>query len=165
MNKKIVGILVCTLLISTAAFSVAIKVNNTGNTSRGWTESQKLLATDGALDDRFGCSSEINGYDAIVGAYFDDFSGKTNAGSAYVFTYGGASWTQQVKLTASDAQSNDEFGWSVSIDGDYAIVGAHKEDGSGTDRGEHIRRMVVVQIEEQHIFSTVLVVHGHNNKN
>ena len=135
MKKKIVGILVCTLLISTAAFSVAIKVNNAENTSRGWTESQKLLAGDGAGDDRFGCSAEINGYDAIVGAYFDDFSGKTNAGSAYVFVYGGASWSQQAKLTASDAQSNDEFGWSVSIDGDYAIVGAHKEDGSGTDRG------------------------------
>ena len=135
MKKKIVGILVCTLLISTAAFSVAIKVNNTGNTSRGWSESQKLLASDGSLNDRFGCSAEINGYDAIIGAYFDDVSAQANAGSAYVFTYGGASWTQQAKLTASDAQSNDEFGWSVSIDGDYAIVGAHKEDGSGTDRG------------------------------
>ena len=135
MKKKIVGILVCMLLTSTVAFSVAIKVNNTENTSRGWTESQKLLAADGTVNERFGCSAEINGYDAIVGAYLDDFGGKTNAGSAYVFVYGGASWSQQAKLTASDAQSDDEFGWSVSIDGDYAIVGAHKEDGSGTDRG------------------------------
>ncbi len=135
MNKKIVGILVCTLLIFTATFSVAMKVNNTGNTSRGWSESQKFLAADGALDDRFGCTVEINGNDAIVGAYFDDIGATTNAGSAYVFVYDGATWAQQAKLTASDYGANDEFGYSVSIDGDYAIVGAHKEDGSGTDRG------------------------------
>ena len=31
-------------------------------------------------------------------------------------------------MTASDYQANDEFGWSAAIDGDYAIVGAHKVD-------------------------------------
>jgi len=123
------------LLISTAALSVAVSVDENSCNMGSWSEKQKLLAGDGAGNDRFGSSVEINGNDAIVGAYFDDISGQTNAGSAYVFVYGGASWTQQQKLTASDYQANDEFGWSVSIDGDYAIVGAHKEDGSGAERG------------------------------
>ncbi len=136
MKKKILGIFVCMLLIGIAILPTIGSVNsNKVCTIGGWTQTQKILASDGAGDDRFGSSVEINGNDAIVGAYFDDISGQTNAGSAYVFVYGGASWTQQQKLTASDYAANDEFGWSVSIDGDYAIVGAHKEDGSGTERG------------------------------
>jgi hypothetical protein len=135
MNKKIVGILVCTLLISTAAFSMAINVNKSGGNSRGWSETQKLLATGGSVNDRFGSSVEINSNDAIVGAYFDDVSSQSNAGSAYVFVLSGSTWSQQARLTASDAQQDDEFGYSVSIDGDYAIVGAHKEDTNGAEAG------------------------------
>ena len=37
-------------------------------------------------------------------------------------------WSQQAKLTASDAASNDEFGLDVSMSGDYAIVGANSGD-------------------------------------
>ena len=136
IKKKIIGILVCTLLIGIALLPTSGSVNNTEVCIIGaWSQTQKILAADGAVDDRFGNSVEINGNDAIAGAYFDDISGQGNAGSAYVFVSSGGSWSQQQKLTASDFQANDEFGWSVSIDGDYAIVGAHKEDGSGTDRG------------------------------
>jgi len=39
------------------------------------------------------------------------------------------------KIIASDAEDNDIFGTSVSISEDYAIVGAMREDGTGTDRG------------------------------
>jgi len=135
MSKKIISIFVCMLLIYTVAFSMAINVKEMNKSSSGWSETQKIISSDGASDDRFGCSVGINGDSAIIGTYFDDFSTKTNAGSAYIFIRGGSSWTQQAKLTASDSDNDDEFGWSVAIDGDYAIVGAHKEDGSGTDRG------------------------------
>jgi len=41
-----------------------------------------------------------------------------------------------LKKTASDAEDGDTFSNSVAISGDYAVVGAHKEDGvGGTDRG------------------------------
>jgi len=133
MNKKIIGIFVCTLLLSTVTFSIAINVKEINKPSRDWSETHKIISSDGANDDRFGCSVEIDGGSAIIGAYFDDVSGQGNAGSAYVFVSSGGSWSQQQKLTASDYAANDEFGWSVAIDGDYAIVGAHKEDGSGTD--------------------------------
>lgn len=39
------------------------------------------------------------------------------------------------KLTASDASASDEFGYSVSIDGSYAVVGAYQNDDNGTDSG------------------------------
>ncbi len=39
------------------------------------------------------------------------------------------------KLTASDGDEEDEFGWSVSLSGDRALVGAWGDDDMGTDSG------------------------------
>ena len=41
----------------------------------------------------------------------------------------------EIKATASDAASYDYFGNSVSISGDYAIVGAGGDDDNGSDSG------------------------------
>ena len=71
---------------------------------------------------------------ALVGSYQDD-DGGVNSGSAYVFTRSGSTWTEQAKLTASDAASFDDFGYSVSISGDYAIVGAYSNDDAGSNSG------------------------------
>jgi hypothetical protein len=45
-------------------------------------------------------------------------------GSAYVFTRSGTSWSQQAHLTADDGAALDDFGWSVALFGDTALVGA-----------------------------------------
>jgi hypothetical protein len=52
-----------------------------------------------------------------------------------VFVRSGGSWTQQAKLTASDAAAFDRFGLSVSVSGDTAVVGAHGDDDGGIDSG------------------------------
>ena len=39
------------------------------------------------------------------------------------------------KLTASDASSQDRFGWSVALSGNTAIVGADSDDDAGTFSG------------------------------
>ena len=52
--------------------------------------------------------------------------------SAYVFTRASdGTWTQQAKLTASDAGSSDYFGSSVSVSGDTVVVGAQYDDDNG----------------------------------
>jgi len=92
----------------------------------GWvdaTEDAKLSASDAAFNDLFGFVVSISGDTAIVGAIQDD----SEAGSAYIFVKPGGGWvdaTEDAKLTASDAQQNDFFGWSVSISGDTALVSA-----------------------------------------
>ena len=98
-----------------------------------WTQQTKLVASDAAGSDRFGWSVAIDGDYAIIGSERDD--DPTDSGSAYIFKRSGTSWTQQSKLTASDAAATDYFGYSVGISGDYAIVGAWKEDAGGTDAG------------------------------
>ena len=94
----------------------------------------KLTASDGAAEERFGDSVSISGDYAIVGAPRDDDNGD-RSGSAYIFKYNGGSWIQQTKLTASDGEAYDWFGWSVSMSGDYAIVGAPYDDDNGGASG------------------------------
>jgi hypothetical protein len=102
-----------------------------------WIEEDKLTASDAADFDRFGDSLGIDGDDVIVGARGNDDAG-TSSGSAYVFNHaGGGVWSEQAALTASDAAANDNFGWSVSISGDTAAIGAALADLSfvGSNEG------------------------------
>jgi MYXO-CTERM domain-containing protein len=93
-------------------------------TGATWTQQQELLASDGAAWDRFGASLSLAGDTALVGAHAKD-NGK---GVAYVFVRTGAAWSQQQKLLASDGASGDQFGYSVSLSGDTAVVGAYGKD-------------------------------------
>lgn len=88
-----------------------------------WVHHQKLTASDAAPGDYFGFSVSLSGQYAIVGAYMNGGSG-----SAYIFKRSGSTWTEEQKITASNAQAGDYFGFSVSMTSDhvasYAIVGA-----------------------------------------
>ncbi len=54
------------------------------------------------------------------------------AGSVYVFVREGDTWVEQAHLAASNAGSDDRFGWSVALWGDTLVVGARGEDGAGS---------------------------------
>ncbi|MCD4829444.1 MAG: T9SS type A sorting domain-containing protein [Candidatus Cloacimonetes bacterium] len=99
-----------------------------------WAQQAKLTADDGAAWDHFGCSVSISGDYAIVGAHWDDDDGE-KSGSAYIFHRSGTVWTQQAKLTADDGAEDDKFGSSVSISGDYVVVGAYWDDDNGDESG------------------------------
>jgi FG-GAP repeat len=99
-----------------------------------WTERTKLVGGDGAADDRFGVSVGIDGGTIVVGAYRDDDSG-TNSGSAYLYVRSGANWTQGGKAVADDAAAGDQFGISVAVDGDTALIGAFTDDAPGSNSG------------------------------
>ncbi len=93
------------------------------------------MASDGEADDYFGSSVSISGDYAVVGAYREDNKG-SNAGAAYAFLRSGSNWNQTSKQTASDGEADDNFGYSVCISGDHAIVGAYYDDNEkGTDAG------------------------------
>jgi hypothetical protein len=96
-----------------------------------WTQQQKLLASDGAKYDCFGCSVSLDGDTALIGSPFNEYG----SGSAYVFTRTGTIWTQQVKLVALDSTHEDYFGWSVSLDRDTALIGAYGDDDNQEQSG------------------------------
>ena len=100
-----------------------------------WTEQAKLNSSDPAANDQFGISVAVSGETAVVGAWLDD-DGGSDTGSAYVFVRSGTVWTQQAKLTAFDAAANDNFGTSVALSGDTAVVGAPRNGSPGqSDEG------------------------------
>ena len=95
------------------------------------TQVAKLKATDGAGGDQFGISVSVEGDTVVVGAYVDDDDG-SDSGSAYVFVRPSdgewATATETAKLTASDGAEGDNFGYSVSVDGETVVVGANRDD-------------------------------------
>ncbi|MBN2011711.1 T9SS type A sorting domain-containing protein [candidate division KSB1 bacterium] len=100
-----------------------------------WNMQDKIAASDGGADNRFGINVAISGQFAIVGAFFDDDFG-TRSGSAYIFERINTDWTEREILHADDGAANDWFGASVSIDGEYAAVGSRYDDNeNGNDAG------------------------------
>lgn len=96
--------------------------------------SEKIIPEDGDEFDLFGISVNISGNRALIGSYRDDDNG-LSSGSAYVFEFDGASWIQTAKLKPNDGEEGDVFGYSVSIDGDRALIGAFLDDDSGSASG------------------------------
>ncbi len=92
----------------------------------------KLLPIDGAEDDRFGTSVGISGNIAIVGAPRDDDNGE-DSGSAYLFDI--TTGQQILKLLPDDGVTEDDFGLSVRLHGNFAIVGAQDDDDNGENSG------------------------------
>jgi len=90
-----------------------------------WNQSHKVLAVagNGAADDFFGTSVSIDGNRALIGAPGDADNGP-DSGAAYLFDFDGNNWNQTQKVTADDASAGDEFGSSVSLFDDRALIGA-----------------------------------------
>ena len=101
-----------------------------------WAQELKLIACDGVSDDSFGVSVSISGDTAVVGAY-NSFSFPDDSGSAYIFRYDGTSWVEEAKLLTSNVAEDDAFGWSVSVSGDTAVIGApfNDDDDKGNRSG------------------------------
>jgi len=89
-----------------------------------WTETTKLIAFDSASRISFGTAVAIDGDTCIVGAFGAQIGLNEKEGAAYVFSRRTGAWLQEEKLTASDGEANDNFGGSVAIDGEAAIVGS-----------------------------------------
>ena len=99
-----------------------------------WSQQAKLTAADGAAGDEFGGNVALDGDVAVIGARHVDDKG-ASSGSTYVFTRSGTDWNQQAKLIASDGAAGDEFGYSVAISSDTAVIGAPRDDDKGDDSG------------------------------
>ncbi|HJO25775.1 MAG TPA: FG-GAP repeat protein [Planctomycetota bacterium] len=87
--------------------------------------------------DWFGTDVAIDGELALIGGLGDDASGNPT-GCAHLFNVNPSSpsFGQDIlKLTASDGQDYDYFGWRVSLDGGLALIGAPMDDDLGSTSG------------------------------
>ncbi|MGB8645828.1 MAG: FG-GAP repeat protein, partial [Anaerolineae bacterium] len=95
------------------------------------TETAKLTASDGAVNDRLGWSVAVNsdGSMIVASASYATIGGNTGQGAAYVYVRPGGGWssgTETARLTASDGAPNDYLGYSVAVstDGSAIVAGA-----------------------------------------
>ena len=110
---------------------VVVIVNETGY--------QKIYPND--YSQYFGHSVSTTPDYAIVGSRGTGVPGTVAPNGTYIFYRNDdSSWTQQVKLSPYDGANNNQFGYSVSISGNYAVVGAPL--GGGTGAGAYIYKIV-----------------------
>jgi hypothetical protein len=94
-----------------------------------WDSGTKIIAPDPAVNDSFGRSVAISGDYTVIGAPLKDGI-NVDEGAAYIFHRAtGNIWGNIKKITSHDSAFEGRFGWSVAIDGDYAVIGAYWEDG------------------------------------
>jgi hypothetical protein len=113
-------------------------------TTDGWIQTQKIVASDRGLGGNFGNAVSICGDNIIVGAWGNDHDAQYGrrmeaSGAAYIFERKGLLWTQKQKIVAEDRSPYDEFGFSVGISGNYAVVGARRvtEKAGDEDNGQY----------------------------
>jgi hypothetical protein len=99
-----------------------------------WAKQAKLFASDAAANTAFGNAVAIDGDTALVGSYAQSSNG-ASAGAAYVFVRSGSTWTQQQKILASDGAAGDDFGFSVALSGQTALIGAFGDSDLGAGSG------------------------------
>jgi uncharacterized protein (DUF2345 family) len=106
--------------------------------SGGWqdmTETAELTASDGAWGSLFGFSVAIKRDTVLVGASNAWVNGRYQ-GAAYVFEKPESGWaimTQTAELTASNPSVASNFGFSVSISDNTAVVGNPDETVDGVE--------------------------------
>jgi hypothetical protein len=103
------------------------------NAANDWSPPQILESSNGTAYDQFGLSVAVDGNTILVSAQDDHFS--NNAGSAYVFVQDGGVWTETQQLVALDYANSDDFGYSISLSGTTALIGAPHDDGLASNAG------------------------------
>lgn len=102
-----------------------------------WSVQQRFAGSDTAVGDYFGSDVSVSGDNLVVGAPSDDDNGSA-AGTAFVFTRTGGTWSQQQKIQHTSPSANDRFGTKVCIDGsgDTLISGSAGFDDTYSDEGQ-----------------------------
>ena len=132
-----------TVVVGTGGATIGSNINQGAAyvfevSSSGAVFKARLLASDGAAQDRFGHAVDVDGDTVVVGAPLADHETYgANRGRTYVFVRPGAGWSG----TMTQAGKLEFFGncglagWDVAIDGDSILTGIPGECTSGPNRG------------------------------
>jgi FG-GAP repeat protein len=98
----------------------AVYVYQLDSIQESWTLEQALYRPGSERTVYFGASLSMSGPHIAVGAILTPSD--TWEGRAYVYGRSGGAWVLESTLRASDAQTHDEFGAQVCLDGDNLLV-------------------------------------------
>jgi hypothetical protein len=107
-----------------------------------WIQEAYIKAPNAEAGDNFGMAVAISADTIIVGANKESSSqgsitngttgsldnSSASSGAIYAYKRTNTSWTQEAYIKTSNSGANDNFGFSIAIDGDLVISGANLED-------------------------------------
>ena len=114
INLFTIGIIIFYIAVYVNVLAMEIKISDYSSSS----------------NNEFGHGAAVSNNYAVVGSFKDG-----NSGVAYILKYNGNNWVQDSKLIPDDSVPHGYFGYSVSISGDYALVGAYNNDGNELGAG------------------------------
>lgn len=97
-----------------------------------WIASPKITPSDDEVGSHFGNSVSLEGDRIVIGA---PYNGALNEGSAYVFNLIFGVWMETQKITASDPEMHDHFGFELCLENDRIAVGVSEKDDFGSASG------------------------------
>lgn len=108
-----------------------------------WAQQAYVKASNTDAGDTFGWRLSLSGDTLAVGAYLEDSAATgvnanqadnsaPDAGAVYVFVRGGTAWAQQAYVKASNANAEDNLGFSLALSGDTLAIGAQAEASAAT---------------------------------
>ncbi len=113
------------------------EIDSTG----AWIESQKMVTADRDWEDYFGHAVAIKDNYILIGALGEDHINNSsidllNAGAVYAFEKDNSGfWVEQQKMIASDHAANNQYGNSIALDGNVAIIGSFSHKNSNIPQG------------------------------
>lgn len=112
--------------------------------TRTWSEQQLIVPSYVDANDQFGYSVALSGDTLVIGSPKEDSNSTgistlensndsaPDSGAVFVYTRSGSTWSLEAYIKASNNMPNNQFGYSVALDGDTLVVGAPFEDGNQT---------------------------------
>jgi hypothetical protein len=101
-----------------------------------WNQVNRLVAPTPQASGRFGSAVAISGLDEGIPDRLLIASRENNLnGRVYAYRRGTSNWVSSFTLNPPTAQAGQEFGFRLSMDGDYALIGAHGFDLGDGDTG------------------------------
>jgi FG-GAP repeat len=92
-----------------------------------WSQTAKLIASDAGIQHFFGRAVAISGTRVLTGAIWSDAQAP-KSGSAYIFEGSTGLWKETAQLLPTDGAAGFQFGNSVALEGERALVGTTAKD-------------------------------------
>jgi len=130
-------------------------------TNDKWAYHSTEFSPNGEEYDRFGCAVSMYGNFTVIGSRGE--KGGSHGGKAYAYINVFDNWNLQRTLVPNDIQELDNYGGSVDLRGQYAIIGASQQVMYGDNKGKAyiFKREGAEWIQQARILSSDNALYGH----
>lgn len=101
---------------------------------QGWSEQQKILASDGDVYDNFGFEADLYNDDFVIGSYRADAS-SFNSGKVYSYHLNNNSWDENQIILPLAPAFESLFSNGLALNNDWIVVGADGDNDIGERSG------------------------------